>query len=196
MIRRLFSTSSLVLIAALTIITPATGSADSGPITQAGSGKPVTATTQDTSTILMAGPIWTIQNCDGRWEDFRVADNRSVEHRFQLSPGGTWSGWSSLGGSLLHGDLGVGRNTDCRIEVFGVGDDHAVWTTWQTRPSAGPWASPWASLGGHLTSAPSAATFSDGTLGVCAWGNDIPRHIWCNKHTGPGGTPWSGWFRL
>jgi hypothetical protein len=138
-----------------------------------------------------AGRIWEIQNCDGRYEDFRVADNNSAEHRYQLSVGGPWTGWSTLGGTLIFGDLGASRNGDCKIEVFGTGTDFAVWTTWQTNPGAGPWAS-WASLHGQATSAPWTDIIS-GTLAVCALGTDD--NVWCNRHTQPYGSPWTGWFR-
>lgn len=138
------------------------------------------------------GIIWSVQNCDGRWEDFRVAADNSAEHRYQLSVGGPWSGWDPLGGRLLYGDLGVGRNGDCRIEVFGVGTDHRVWTRWQSQPSAGPWAN-WTSIGGYLTSAP-YTTIIGGTLAVCALGGDTPPRTWCNRHTQPYGSPWTGWF--
>ncbi|MDY0812550.1 hypothetical protein [Kitasatospora purpeofusca] len=38
---------------------------------------------------------------------------------------------------------------DGRLEISGLGTDHAVWNSWQTTPGPnGPWA-PWGSLGGH-----------------------------------------------
>jgi hypothetical protein len=191
MLRQLFSTGVAVLTAALMLATPA--GADRGPVTETVPTAPVRVAAAAGSATPMAGPIWTLPNCDGRWEEFRVANNASAEHRWQLSPGGSWSSWHSLGGTLLYGDLGVARNTDCRIEVFGVGTDRAAWTTWQTVPGGGPWAG-WASIGGILTSAPWMEIFPDRTLGVCAWGNDKPARVWCNKHTQPGASPWSGWF--
>ncbi len=43
----------------------------------------------------------------------------------------------------------VAQWNDGRLEVSGLGTDHAVWNSWQTSPGRyAPWA-PWGSLGGH-----------------------------------------------
>ena len=47
----------------------------------------------------------------------------------------------------------VTRNSDGRLEVFGVGTNKALWHIWQQAPHAGPW-SGWASLGGVLINDP------------------------------------------
>jgi len=138
------------------------------------------------------GPTHEIVNCDGRLEDFRYSASASLEHRWQTSPGGSWSGWASLGGALLFGDIALFRNADCKIEVFGTGTNHQVYDTWQTAPSAGPWHT-WASIGGFATSAPWPAIDTAGDPGVCVFGSD--NNIWCNLHTSPGSSPWTGWFR-
>lgn len=191
MTRHLLSTGVAVLAATLMLATPA--GADRDVTAEAVPTAPARVVAVADSSTPMAGPTRTVLNCDGRGEEFRVANNASAEHRWQLSPGGAWSSWHSLGGTLLYGDLAVDRNSDCRIEVFGVGTDRAVWTAWQTIPGGGPWAG-WTSLDGLLTKAPWAQFFSDGTLGVCGWGADIPARVWCNKHVQPGPTVWSGWF--
>lgn len=143
-------------------------------------------------TAAAAGPVWQIENCDGRLEQFRVSASNSAEHRWQQSRGGSWSGWASLGGELLYGDLTVFRNGDCKLEVFGTGTNHAVFTTWQSGPSSRTWIS-WASIGGYLISAPGWALNGLGNWGVCAEGRD--HDLWCNFHTRPEGSPWTGWHK-
>ena len=141
--------------------------------------------------VAGAAPTTWLTNCDGRQEDFRVAANNAAEHRWQQTPGGAWSGWASLGGTLLYGKLTAFLNGDCKIEVFGTGTNHAVWTIWQSSPSSGPWKG-WVSLGGTLIGAPAAVHTSTGLHGVCAVGTD--NQVWCNRHTQPFGSPWTGWF--
>jgi hypothetical protein len=143
--------------------------------------------------IVVDGPTpGSVTNCDGRREAFRVAGNRSVEYRYQISPNGAWTQWINMGGTLLYGDLSVGLNGDCKIELLVTGTDHAVWTRWQTNPGGGPWA-PWTSIGGYVTGAPGTVIIS-GTLSVCANYNDLSEY--CNRHTQPYGSPWSGWFEV
>ena len=88
----------------------------------------------------------TITNCDGRQEAFEVSSGVLL-HRWQTSPGGSWSGWYSLGGYLIYTRIAVFDNVTCHLEVVGVGGDGAMWHIWQTNAGSGPW-SGWASLGG------------------------------------------------
>jgi hypothetical protein len=145
--------------------------------------------------IVVDGPSHYITNCDGRREAFRVAGNGSVQYRYEISVNGAWTEWIGMGGTLLYGSLSVGRNGDGKLELFGTGTDGAVWTRWQTNPGAGPWA-PWTSIGGYVTSAPVTEIIS-GTLGVCAiYTSETSglEYSYCNRHTQPYGSPWSGWF--
>ncbi len=62
-------------------------------------------------------------NQDGRLELFGVNThipdgNNNVFQKWQLSPGGGWSGWLSVGGYLTA--LAAGTNKDGRLELFGV----------------------------------------------------------------------------
>lgn len=79
----------------------------------------------------VVGPTREVTNCDGRRERFRVSASNAIEHSWQLSRNGAFSGWESLGGGFLYGDLAVFVNGDCRVEVFGTGLNHEVFTRWQ-----------------------------------------------------------------
>lgn len=96
---------------------------------------------------VLVGPPAAARNADGRLEIFARGTDNAIWHKWQLSPGGGWSGWASLGG-VLTSDPVVGTNSDGRIEVFALGTDNAVWHIWQTAPNNG-WSS-WASLGGRF----------------------------------------------
>jgi hypothetical protein len=49
--------------------------------------------------------------------------------------------------------LRISRSPDGRLEVFALGNDGALWHTWQVNPQSGPW-SPWYSFGGSFSSNP------------------------------------------
>jgi hypothetical protein len=70
---------------------------------------------------------------------------------------GVWTGWGSLGGVALTAPAVA--NDGAAVNVFLVGDDHAMWTRRLT--------SPWRDLGGQFISAPGA-----GSLEVFAVGWD------------------------
>lgn len=78
-------------------------------------------------------------NADGRLELFVPDFNGDAWHIWQTSPGGSWSGWDTLGGEPA--SLAVGSNTDGRLEVFAEArvpsGSHPVWHRWQTAPSNG-----------------------------------------------------------
>lgn len=42
-------------------------------------------------------------------------------------------------GQFLRWPVGAGTNSDSRLELFIRGSDNALWRTWQTGPSSGPW---------------------------------------------------------
>lgn len=58
-----------------------------------------------------------------------------------------WSDWESLGGLFTSGPAAVSK-ANSQMDVFGRGDDGALWTAWFT---SGAW-SEWRSLGGTLSS--------------------------------------------
>jgi hypothetical protein len=57
-------------------------------------------------------------------------------HIWQRSPNGGWSGWESLGGTMLSNPV-VGRNFGGRLEVFARGTDYKVHHIWQTARNNG-----------------------------------------------------------
>jgi len=182
-------------LAALAVLVFGALPASAHPATQAASQASASMPVVSCPIILDTGHQY-IQDCDGRGEMFFVEWDGSVQYRYEIAGShGDWTGWISMGGTLLYGSLSIGRNGDGKLELFGTGTDHAVWTRWQTNPGAGPWA-PWTSIGGYVTSAPSTEIIS-GTLGVCAIYTSPTsgqNYTYCNRHTQPYGSPWSGWF--
>jgi len=84
------------------------------------------------------------------------------------------------------------QNADGRLEVFVVGNDGALWHSWQTAPNNG-WAA-WFSqgaAGGGLVGTPALAQNADGRLELYARGSDGALwHIW---QTAPN-NGWAAWF--
>jgi hypothetical protein len=102
------------------------------------------------------------RNADGRLEVFatRATQDSPLYHIWQTAPGGTWSGWHSLGGTLTSSPA-VSRTADERLEVFGCGLDHRVWHKWQGGPVEG-W-SDWEALGvGNVQVDPGSGAGTDG----------------------------------
>jgi hypothetical protein len=81
-------------------------------------------------------------------------------------------------------DIDASRNSDCRLEAFGVGTNHEMFHIWQVQAGGG-W-SGWASLDGYLTSRPWSHRLSDNRLEVCAY------H--CKAQTQPSSGPWTDWY--
>jgi hypothetical protein len=92
----------------------------------------------------------------------READDAAYNKWQQAPHAGPWSDWNRLGGGVkqlvaickrrptrAHGANGTGwaaasagaasRNSDGRLEVFGIGMDNRMYNIWQTIPHAGPW---------------------------------------------------------
>ncbi|WP_133794342.1 hypothetical protein [Actinokineospora alba] len=145
---------------------------------------------ESVTTATAAGTIVGMQNCDGRWEEFTIAPAGDLIHRYQVSPGGGWSSWSSLGGWLMY-SVDVARNTNCTLEVFGIGGGDQMYHIWQQAGGPGGW-SGWHGLGGRLITAPNADILWDGRIEVCAWGPDYIYH--CRAQTAPSSGPWTDWY--
>jgi peroxiredoxin len=102
--------------------------------------------------------------------------------------GGSWSGWTSLGGQIPTGtgpaacSWGSGR-----LDLFVQGTDGALWHKSYTGTS---W-SGWESLGGTLTSSPAAASPGSGLIDVSARGSDGA--LWYKDWNG---AAWSSWHSL
>ncbi|MFD8491841.1 hypothetical protein [Amycolatopsis sp. NPDC059657] len=136
------------------------------------------------------GEIIPISNCDGRVEQFTLASDGAIWHRWQSTMGGSFSGWASLGGSLRYG-IDVARNADCRLEVFSINSSNQMVHIWQSPATSTGW-SGWGTIGGTLVGAPSAFNLNDDRLRVCAYG---PDNVWhCAEQSAPSSGPWIGWF--
>ncbi len=143
------------------------------------------------------------RNKDGRLEVFAVGTDGALWHVWQVSAGGGWSPWHSLGGAGTS-RVAVGLNTggplkDC-LEVFVVGNDwpvHHMYHLWQLNPGGG-W-SGWTSLGGWIDEAdPSLTQNRDGRLEVFGVGHNLfsgqdLTHSW---QPSAGNTSWSGFSSL
>ena len=97
---------------------------------------PATATVQSAPSVR--------KNKDGRLEAFNIGSDGALWHIWQMSPGGAWGSWESLGmpsGSvILSAGPNVVENVDGRLEAFAGGLDNALWHAWQVSPG-GNWSS-------------------------------------------------------
>lgn len=104
----------------------------------------------------------------------------------------SWGAWTSLGAPTLDPPTALSptaaRNLDGHLELFAIGQDNAVWHTWQTSPN-GPWfpgsgTTLWESFGqpagvSYFVTALSVGQNEDGRLEVFCIGNDLNMwHIW------------------
>lgn len=97
--------------------------------------------------------------------------------------GGSWGGWTSLGGALS-GPPAAAYQPDGTVVVVAAGSDHAAW--FRTGATDGTW-SPWRSLGGRLLAGttPAAAALPDGQVTVVLTGTDGA--TWWRDLAGSGG---------
>ncbi len=103
-----------------------------------------------------------------------------------------WSGFSALGG-LIIGDPAVGRNSDGRLEVFVVGNNHALYHKFQTIAGSNSW-SGYSSLGGYVISNPVVGQDADGRLEVFVIGSD--HALYHNVETSTSSNSYSGFIFL
>jgi hypothetical protein len=90
--------------------------------------------------------------------------------------------WHSLGGAVLYGPAATTAGT--ASYVFAVGTDQALWYRIGT---GGDW-TPWRTLGGRLSSSPSAASLGTGHVRVFGRGSDGT--MWSREFLNGA---WSGW---
>ena len=142
---------------------------------------------------LTCDPAVTV-NKDGTIEVFYRGTDQKLYHLWQTTPGGaTYTTHYELGGSgtLASGAVTAITNTDGRLEVFGRGNNDALYHIAQKSPQ-GAWTG-WEDLGGALTSNVAVGTNADGRLEAFYRGTDgAIWHLWENA---PGGT-WSKHYSL
>jgi hypothetical protein len=98
------------------------------------------------------------RNLDGTLQLAGIRSNNLARSSMQTIKGQKitgWTEWLSLGRYFLFLDqptdeeniLTIANNKDGRLEIFGIGQDSAVWHIWQTSPSSNTW-SEWNKLYG------------------------------------------------
>jgi hypothetical protein len=139
---------------------------------------------------------------DGRLELFGVntrvpaTENNNVFHRWQTTPGGSWTAWEHLGGYLT--SLTAGTNADGRLEVFGINanlptSQNNIFQRSQT--PTGSWTG-WQRVPGYLTSVSLAAN-SDGRLELVGANTTVRTslsNVLRRRQVTPGGN-WTDWMR-
>jgi GH25 family lysozyme M1 (1,4-beta-N-acetylmuramidase) len=128
------------------------------------------------------------RNQDGRLEAFVEGSDHQLWHQWQVSPGGAWSGFAPMTGSIT-GTPAVVSNADGRLEVFVHGADNQVWHQWQWQPN-GTW-SGFFPMTGNITDSPAVIANADGRLEVFVRGSDA--QLWHQWQVSPGGG-WNGGF--
>ncbi|MDF2615190.1 MAG: hypothetical protein K0S71_2976 [Clostridia bacterium] len=101
-------------------------------------------------------------------------------------PSSDWSEWEDLGGILTSAPA-VSSWQANRLDVFGRGQNNALWHKWW---NGSRW-SEWEDLGGVLTSAPAAVSW--GRNRIDAFGRGQNNALW---HKWWDGSSWSGWEDL
>jgi hypothetical protein len=141
----------------------------------------------------------TIVNDDGLLEIFIFDAQGGTWNIWQTSHGSGWSQWASLGNPFGTTQepvrFNVARNADGHLELFALGNDGALWHSWQLEPG-GEW-SLWASLAHppniQLGLGPVVATNADGRLEVFSLeGEGDLWHIWQSAYE----AGWSQWTSL
>lgn len=132
------------------------------------------------------------KNQDGRIEVFAIANDNTIQHRWQTSAGqGGYSGAATLGGSWTHAPQVFPDQNGC-LQVFAVGSTTNLYTQYQTSPNGG-WASGWANLQGQWGGDPGIGMNSDGRDEIFMVGNDpYMYHCW---ESAPNGA-YGGWSTL
>ncbi|MDB6020773.1 MAG: domain containing protein [Pedosphaera sp.] len=136
----------------------------------------------------------TARTSDGRMEVFAVGHSATLYHNYQTSPGGSWSGWISLGTNMFvqNSFPAVGVNSDGRLEVFVVGTDGTVNHIWQKVAGSSAstnWGS-FATFSSHVSTTAKLAVgnWANGSLDLFVIGTD--NVLYHNYQTAPSG----GWF--
>jgi hypothetical protein len=146
-----------------------------------------------------AGELISATNADGRVEVFALDNHGVLWHDWETSPGGTWSGWYSIGGHWV-GTPRVARNQNGLLQVF-VSDVGGRLST-IVQSGATDWGQAFSSLGGTVASGQfllplfDVATNADGRLELFAiYPDGSVQHNWQLYDNAPANA-WSGWYSL
>jgi hypothetical protein len=104
--------------------------------------------------------------------------------RHSVGVGGSWSGWTRIGGVITAAPAATG--VGAQLQLVARGSDNAAWAC---RITSGPCPG-WEPMGGVLGSGPA----------VAPWGSGIAAYVVGTDgrlYQNPGGhTGWAGWHRL
>jgi hypothetical protein len=126
--------------------------------------------------------------------------NSAIWTNYQSTPGGSWSGWESLGnvggGVTIQPGFICGRNANGMQQFFGVGTNGSLYTKYQTSSSA--WSSAWTNLGQvsgqPLYSYLVANNSADGRILVMGVSKASPYDIYGTWESYPNTyTTWNSW---
>ncbi|HEX4759026.1 MAG TPA: hypothetical protein VH308_13635 [Terracidiphilus sp.] len=142
------------------------------------------------SGIVAQGHVAVANNENNTLEVFVPTNTGDVYHNFQSTPGGSWSGWSDLGGSGIT-SLQAANNADGSLSVFGIGANGDVWYASENAPEAG-W-SAWTDLAGQpIQPGFVVGQNLSGLLDV--FGVDATGNVWMNTQTPSAG--WGSWVQM
>ncbi|MGI8966384.1 MAG: hypothetical protein ACR2H1_09915 [Limisphaerales bacterium] len=131
---------------------------------------------------------------DGRMQLFIIGQDTAVYTKWQNVPGGPWSNWALVGGSVLQ--LKVAQNADGRLQLMMIGTDQQIWTTAQTGPNANGSFGGWYTFGENAMNLPLTMGNSvDGRLQFFFIGTDSQVYSWYQT-TPNGNNGTSSWARL
>jgi hypothetical protein len=146
-----------------------------------------------------ASPTAVARRADGRLEQWgvntRIVGGSNIFRRWQVEPGGAWSGWEPVEGYLTA--VAVATNADGRLEVWGANAQiptavSNVFRRVETTPG-GTW-SGWEPVDGYLTGLSMTAN-ADGRLEVWGVNTFIPdsvSNVFGRAQVSPGGS-WAVW---
>lgn len=149
--------------------------------------------------VYIRGGPSVVKAADGRLVLFVRSTDRAIYYKAQTSANSaTWTSWQSLGGRFASSPAAI-LSAEGFLHVFAVGQDRTLLHKFQfdNVTSAQPDWSPWQSLGGSMTSLPSAVIDSEGLLHVFARGPD--RALWHKGQVAeqePRSVTWSDWTSL
>lgn len=106
---------------------------------------------------------------------FARGSDGALWHKWENTPGGTWSAWISLGGGVF--DPVATVNTDGKMEVFVRGNNDALYRVRQ-KTAGGAWET-FTKIGGAMKGAPAVGRNKDGRLEVfIRASDDSVKHAW------------------
>jgi hypothetical protein len=134
--------------------------------------------------------IASARNLDGRLEVFKADAAGRAFHRAELTPGGAWSSWFPLPGSVRA--VAAETNVDGRIELFGINTAGEMFHCAQLKPGSVGWGV-WGKFEGLFLSV-AVARNQNGKLEVFGTDfNDNPLHQVQNS---AGSSTYTGWTAM